>query len=79
MKTTGKEGWGQILNESYRIKEPFLLTLQEGDSENQFRKMEGAGVTRVVPEPRHDKFPEPIRPRPLTLAGFIQFTKDLYR
>jgi len=79
VKTTCKDRWRQILNEADRIKAPFLFTLQEGVSENQFREMEREGVTLVVPEPLHDKFPESVRPRLLTLAGFIQSTKDMYR
>jgi hypothetical protein len=79
VKTTCKDRWRQILNEGDRIRAPFLFTLQEGVSENQFREMEREGVTLVVPEPLHDKFPESIRPRLVTLAGFIQSTKDLYR
>lgn len=79
VKTTCKDRWRQILNEADRIRAPFLFTLQEGISENQFREMERESVTLVVPEPLHDRFPEAIRPRLLTLAGFIQSTKSLYR
>ena len=79
VKTTCKDRWRQILNEADRIRRPFLFTLQEGVSQNQFSEMEREGVALVVPEPLHDKFPEAIRSRLLTLAGFIQSTKGLCR
>lgn len=77
VKTTCKDRWRQILNEAHRIKDPFLFTLQEGVSENQHREMEQAGVTLVVPASLHGKYPEKVRPRLLTLEGFIQSTKAL--
>lgn len=77
VKTTCKDRWRQILSEADRIKTPFLFTLQEGVSENQYREMESAGVTLVVPAALHGKFPEKVRPRLLTLERFIRSTNEL--
>lgn len=76
-KTTCKDRWRQILNEASRISPKHLVTLQQGVSENQFREMDEAGVTLVVPQKLHKSFPEPIRPRLQTLEQFILETKGL--
>ena len=70
-KTTCKDRWRQILNEAARIERKHLLTLQEGVSENQFREMNEAGVTLVVPTGLHGSYPEPVRPHLVTLEEFI--------
>ena len=38
---TCKDRWRQILNEAYRIEQCHLITLQESQSENQFREIPG--------------------------------------
>jgi len=77
VKTTCKDRWRQILNEADRIRNPFLFTLQEGVSVNQFNEMEREGVILVVPHQLHRKFPAEIRPRLLGLSEFIESTKSL--
>jgi len=79
VKTTCKDRWRQILNEAHRIDSPYLFTLQEGVSENQFSEMESERVTLVVPKPLHKKYPEKVRPKLLSLDGFIQSTASLFR
>src|SRR5690606_20018622 len=61
VKTTVKDRWRQILNEANRIRNPFLFTLQQGVSENQFNEMKEENVTLVVPATLKDAFPESIR------------------
>jgi len=79
VKTTCKDRWRQILNEADRIDNPYLLTLQEGLSENQFSQMEREGVMLVVPESLHTKYPDSIRPKLLSLSQFIESTINLYK
>ena len=77
VKTTCKDRWRQLLNEAHRIKNPFLFTLQEGVSENQYKEMKHEGVTLVIPEPIRGTFPERIRGELLNLREFIEQTKSL--
>ncbi len=79
VKTTCKDRWRQIINEADRIKSPYLFTLQEGVSENQFNEMAGESVRLVAPEPLHGKYPEAVRKQLLSLADFIQEIKMLYQ
>ena len=51
VKTPRKDRWRQILNEADRIDRMHLLTLQEGDSQTQFREMNEANVQLVIPSP----------------------------
>lgn len=78
VKTTCKDRWRQILNEANRIDSPFLFTLQEGVSENQFEEMRSEGVSLVVPSPLHSKYPESIRNKLFSLGDFIKSTKNLF-
>lgn len=75
VKTTCKDRWRQILNEANRISQKHLFTLQEGVSLNQFNEMQEEGVTLVVPEEIHGKFPAQIRSQILTLNQFISEIK----
>jgi len=77
VKTTCKDRWRQLLNEAHRIKNPFLFTLQEGVSVNQYKEMKHEGVTLVIPEPIRKTFPEEIRDELLNLTEFIGQTKSL--
>ncbi len=77
VKTTCKDRWRQLLNEAHRIKNPFLFTLQEGVSVNQYKEMKHEGVTLVIPEPIRKTFPEEIRGELFNLAEFIEQTKSL--
>lgn len=74
VKTTCKDRWRQIINEANRIDSPYLFTLQEGVSENQFNEMVQEGVKLVVPEPLHKKYPDTIRSGLLSLNDFITST-----
>lgn len=77
VKTTCKDRWRQLLNEAHRINNPFLFTLQEGVSVNQYREMKHEGVTLVIPEPIRKYFPIEIRKDLLNLSQFIDRTKSL--
>lgn len=77
VKTTCKDRWRQLLNEAHRIKNPFLFTLQEGVSVNQYKEMKHEGVTLVIPEPIRKTFPEEIRSDLVNLTEFINQTKSL--
>lgn len=77
VKTTCKDRWRQLLNEAHRIKNPYLFTLQEGVSVNQYKEMKQEGVTLVIPEPIREKFPGEIRGELTNLSQFIEKTKSL--
>lgn len=74
-KTSVKERWRQVLDEAAWIPEKHLFTLSEGVSPDQFAQMEGAALRLVVPEANVTKFPLEIRPKLLTLAGFIALVR----
>lgn len=71
VKTTCKDRWRQVLEEAYRIPNKHLLTLQEGVSESQFRKMAESGIQLVVPSPLTKTYPESVRPHLQSLESFI--------
>ena len=72
VKTTVKDRWRQVLDEAARIPEKHLFTLSEGVSEDQFSQMESAKLRLVVPESNVRMFPKSVRPKLLTLSGFIK-------
>ena len=75
IKTSCKERWRQILEEAPRVKRRYLLTLQQGVSENQIDLMTQAGITLVVPKPYHTRYPRNCRSRLLTIEGFISLVR----
>lgn len=77
VKTTCRDRWRQILNESQRVKIKHLLTLQEGISENQYAEMKDSGVKLIVPEPFQATFPKAIRNELMSLEDFIKEVKEL--
>lgn len=74
-KTTCKDRWRQILPEADRVPNKHLLTLQLGISLKQFKQMQEADVTLVVPKGLHDSYNKAIRPHLMTLESFIEETK----
>ena len=80
VKTSCRDRWRQILNESDRlIPQTHLLTVQEGVSEAQYKEMADSGVKLVVPAPLQAKFPPNIRTNLLTLGEFITEVQQLLR
>lgn len=75
VKTTFKDRWRQITEECADLPVRYLLTLQEGVSEPQFRLITNAGIRLVVPEKNLDKYARDIRPHLLTLAGFLALVR----
>jgi len=71
LKTTCKDRWRQILNESRRIPEKHLVTLQEGISANQLLEMREANVTLVVPKPFHKNYDLRTGIRLLSVDDFL--------
>ncbi len=71
LKTTCKDRWRQILNESKRIPEKHLVTLQEGISANQLLEMREANVTLVVPKPFHKGYDLRTGIRLLSVDDFL--------
>ena len=71
LKTTCKDRWRQILNESRRIPEKHLVTLQEGISSNQLLEMREANVTLVVPKPFHKGYDLRTGIRLLSVDDFL--------
>ena len=78
VKTTCRDRWRQVLNESDRpLLRTHLLTVQEGVSEAQHREMAKSGVKLVVPAPLKRKFPKSVRPELQTLSEFIDEVRHL--
>ena len=71
VKTTFKDRWRQVTRECPDLQTRYLLTLQEGVSEDQFRLITEAGIRLVVPEPIISKYKNTIRPDILTLEAFL--------
>jgi type II restriction enzyme len=74
-KTTCKDRWRQILTEAKRIDRKHLFTLQQGISSNQLNEMEREHVTLVIPKQNINSFPEPWRPKLMTLDTFIRYIR----
>jgi len=75
VKTTCKDRWRQILNESEVIKQKHLFTLQQGISENQLAEMYRHDVVLVVPKPYVSSFPGAFRDKIMTLEGFMSMVR----
>ena len=71
VKTTLRDRWRQVTEECSDLPERFLLTLQEGVSENQFRLISDAGIRLVVPRVRIAKYAKNIRPHILTIESLL--------
>lgn len=70
-KTTCKDRWRQILNETKNIDKHYLFTLQQGITTNQLDEMLDSGVQLVVPKQHLYTFSETYRGKILTLKNFI--------
>ena len=77
IKTTCKDRWRQILNESKRIPEKHLITLQEAISRNQLREMNEANVTLVVPKVFHPGYDIGTGIRLLSVEDFLEKVRSL--
>lgn len=75
VKTTCKDRWRQIINEADRVRDKYLLTLQEGVSPHQFAEMKAERVSLVVPTRLQARYPESVRPHLVSFQDFIRITK----
>jgi hypothetical protein len=71
LKTTCKDRWRQVLQEGPRQKTKHLITTQEGISAKQLDEMKGAGITLIVPESLHSKYPASHRSQIQTVEEFL--------
>jgi hypothetical protein len=71
VKTTCKDRWRQVTREAPRVKEKFLVTLQQGISRAQMNEMYAAGVSLVVPKHLQKLYPESDM-KLLTIADFLE-------
>lgn len=78
-KTTCKDRWRQIINESDRLKgkKKYLCTLQQGISVTQMNEMESEKIILVVPEVYIMSYPKEKRGGIWTLKKFIQYAKEV--
>ena len=76
-KNTVKERWEQVVGEADRLPLKHLLTLQEGVSEDQYKKMKNKGICLVVPRSRHANYPSSVRSELLSLEDFVTEVKQL--
>lgn len=74
-KTTCKDRWRQILNETKNLNRYYLFTLQQGISANQLDEMSLANVQLIVPKEYILSYPYTHRSRLMTLKHFIQMMK----
>lgn len=70
-KTTCKDRWRQILNETKNMDKHYLFTLQQGITTNQLDEMFESGVQLVVPKQHLYTFSEAYRDKIFTLKSFI--------
>ena len=71
VKTTLRERWQQVTEECAGLKIRHLLTLQEGVSEAEFKRITDAGIRLVVPEKQIAKYARSIQPYLLTVEAFM--------
>lgn len=77
-KTTCKDRWRQILNETENLDQHYLFTLQQGITSNQLDQMISAKVQLVVPKQHLNTFPEIYRDSILSLKDFIGLVENAY-
>lgn len=78
-KTTCKDRWRQVLNETDRLrsKNKFLCTLQQGISSAQLEEMKSEKVVLVVPEKYIKTYPEKYQNDIWTVKKFIEYIKEI--
>lgn len=78
-KTTCKDRWRQVLNESDRLKDSnkYLCTLQQGISSTQLDEMKAEKVVLVVPKPYIAAFPRNRQPEIWTAKKFIGYVRQI--
>lgn len=78
-KTTCKDRWRQVLNESnrFRGRNKYLCTLQQGISAAQMDEMAAEKVILVVPKDYIRTYPADRQDRIWTIAKFIHFVREM--
>lgn len=78
-KTTCKDRWRQVLNESDRLKDSnkYLCTLQQGISSTQLDEMKAEKVVLVVPKPYIAAFPRNRQSEIWTVRQFIGYVRQI--
>ena len=78
-KTTCKDRWRQILNESNRLRDrnKYLCTLQQAISAAQMDEMQKEKVILVVPKPYISTYPRDRQDRIWTIAKFIAYVQEM--
>lgn len=77
VKTTCKDRWRQALAEGPKVSTKYLITLQQGISQNQMREIRAANVKLVVPVDYHEAFAPDDRDSLVSLEDFIQVAEHL--
>lgn len=75
VKTTCKDRWRQVLNEAKRIKEKYILTIQQGISKKQLNDMKEDGVQLIVPKDFHKQYPPNSHMRLLEVEQFVDLVR----
>ena len=77
-KTTCKDRWRQVLNESDRLRgrTKFLCTLQQGVSDAQMDEMLAEKVILVVPKPYISTYPPSKQKSIWTLRQFVEYVRE---
>ncbi|MCD4733214.1 type II restriction endonuclease [bacterium] len=78
IKRTCKDRWRQILKEAPNVSQRYLLTLQEGISENQLKEMKNANVSLIVPKELHKFYPPAFLDTLLSVDQFMDSMLERY-
>lgn len=77
VKTTCKDRWRQVLNEADRVPLKHLLTLEAPISSTQINEMTSAGLSLVIPNSLHSRFPAEDRHRIMSVRTFLDMVNAL--
>jgi hypothetical protein len=77
LKSTIRERWDGIVKEAPRVREKFLLTIQEGAPESTLTTMARSNVRLVVPDCLISKYPKGVRQDLVQLSQFIDEARAL--
>jgi type II restriction enzyme len=72
VRNTCKGRWWQVTQDSPRVHQKHLITIQEGISAKQLMQMHKAAVALVVPQKLHKRYPKVNGVDLLNLDGFIK-------
>jgi EcoRII C terminal/Restriction endonuclease EcoRII, N-terminal len=76
VKTTCKDRWRQVLNEAKRVKQKYIMTIQQGISKKQLNDMKEDGIQLIVPAEFHKKYPPNSDMKLLRVEQFVDLVRE---